>query len=92
LEHPISVGHYKNTGEILPNHFVEECKKADALLLAAIGLPDVCLPDEYRVHKIIILNRETRNMIATLPDLSPFGPPDSQPVVSALIVSPTPFG
>jgi len=32
------------------------------------------------VHKIIVFNRETRNMIATLPDLSPFGPPDSQPV------------
>jgi len=31
-------------------------------------------------------------MSATLPDLSPFGPPDSPLVVPAVIVSPTPFG
>ena len=35
------------------------------------------------VHKIISFNREARNIIGTLPNLSPFGPPDSQPVVSA---------
>lgn len=39
--------------------------------------------DIGHVHMIILFNRETRNMIATLTDRSPFGRPDSQPVVSA---------
>lgn len=37
--------HYRKTGEALPRDVLQSCLQADAVLLAAIGLPDVRKPD-----------------------------------------------
>ena len=58
-EHPLGVDYYKRTGEILPVELIEECKGSDAVLLAAIGLPDVRLPDgtEVQPHQVVGLRK-----------------------------------
>jgi len=58
-EHPLGAAHYKRTGEILPAELIEECKESDAVLLAAIGLPDVRLPDgtEVQPHQVVGLRK-----------------------------------
>jgi 3-isopropylmalate dehydrogenase len=58
-EHPLGAAFYRKTGEILPADLVEECKSADAVLLAAIGLPDVRLPDgtEVQPHQVVGLRK-----------------------------------
>jgi len=58
-EHPLGAAFYRKTGEILPADLVEECKNADAVLLAAIGLPDVRLPDgtEVQPHQVVGLRK-----------------------------------
>jgi 3-isopropylmalate dehydrogenase len=58
-EHPLGAAFYRKTGEILPVDLVEECKNADAVLLAAIGLPDVRLPDgtEVQPHQVVGLRK-----------------------------------
>ncbi len=58
-EHPLGVAHYKRTGEILPTELIKECKESDAVLLAAIGLPDVRLPDgtEVQPHQVVGLRK-----------------------------------
>lgn len=43
--HSAGAEHYRKTGELLPVKVLEECQAADAVLLAAIGLPDVRKPD-----------------------------------------------
>jgi 3-isopropylmalate dehydrogenase len=43
--HLAGASHYRRTGEALPAKVLEDCLRADAVLLAAIGLPDVRLPD-----------------------------------------------
>jgi len=59
IEHPLGAGYYKRTGEILPVELIEECQGADAVLLAAIGLPDVRLPDgtEVQPHQVVGLRK-----------------------------------
>jgi 3-isopropylmalate dehydrogenase len=42
--------HFRSHGEALPKHVLDECLKADAVLLAAIGLPDVRRPDGTEVQ------------------------------------------
>jgi len=66
-EHPLGVTHYKKTGEILPVELIEECKKADAVLLSAIGLPDIRLPDgtEVQPHQVVGL-RQALDLYAAL--------------------------
>jgi 3-isopropylmalate dehydrogenase len=66
-EHPLGVTHYKKTGEILPIELIEECKKADAVLLSAIGLPDIRLPDgtEVQPHQVVGL-RQALDLYAAL--------------------------
>lgn len=49
-EHPISARHYRQTGDILPPAMLEDCLQADAVLLAAFGLPDVRMPDGTEVQ------------------------------------------
>jgi 3-isopropylmalate dehydrogenase len=58
-EHPLGAGHYRATGEILPGSVVEDCRKSDAILLAAIGIPEVRLPDgtEVQPHMIVGLRK-----------------------------------
>ena len=43
--HQAGSGHYKRTGEAMPANVLEDCLQADAVFLAAIGLPEVRLPD-----------------------------------------------
>ncbi len=58
--YPIGAGHYKKTGELLPNQVVDGAKASDAILLSAIGLPEVRFPDgtEIQPHIIIGLRKE----------------------------------
>ena len=58
-EHPLGAAFYKKTGEILPTELIEECKRADAVLLSAIGLPDVRLVDgtEVQPHQVVGLRK-----------------------------------
>jgi 3-isopropylmalate dehydrogenase len=43
--HQAGSANYRRTGEALPAQVLEDCLRADAVFLAAIGLPDVRLPD-----------------------------------------------
>ena len=58
-EHPLGAANYKETGEILSEELIEECRQADAVLLSAIGLPDVRLPDgtEVQPHQVVGLRK-----------------------------------
>lgn len=42
--------HYRETGVALPESVLQSCRNADAVLLAAIGLPDVRKPDGTEVQ------------------------------------------
>ncbi len=42
--------HYRQTGVALPSEVLDQCLRADAVLLAAIGLPDVRRPDGTEVQ------------------------------------------
>jgi 3-isopropylmalate dehydrogenase len=44
-EAPAGAGHYRETGQSLPESTVKLCRDADAILLGACGLPDVRYPD-----------------------------------------------
>jgi 3-isopropylmalate dehydrogenase len=43
--HPAGAGYYRDTGKALPETTIEACRRADAILLAAMGLPEVRMPD-----------------------------------------------
>jgi 3-isopropylmalate dehydrogenase len=43
--HPAGAGHYRDHGEALPKATLDACRRADATLLAAMGLPSVRYPD-----------------------------------------------
>jgi len=44
-EYPAGAGHYRDTGVSLPGDTIAACQRADAILLAAMGLPEVRMPD-----------------------------------------------
>jgi 3-isopropylmalate dehydrogenase len=44
-EAPAGAGHYRDTGQSLPESTVTLCRDADAILLGACGLPEVRYPD-----------------------------------------------
>lgn len=48
-------GHYQRSGEALSQRVLDECLKADAVLLAAIGLPDVRLGDGTEVQPVMMV-------------------------------------
>ncbi len=48
--HEAGASHYRDTGVTLPDGVLTECVAADAVLLAAIGLPDVRNPDGTEVQ------------------------------------------
>jgi 3-isopropylmalate dehydrogenase len=54
-EHSLGAEHFRRTGEALPPAVVEECKQADAVLLAALGLPDVRMPDNTEVQPVMMV-------------------------------------
>lgn len=45
VEQPCGAGEYLRNGDPLPQATVDACRKADAVLLGAMGLPDVRWPD-----------------------------------------------
>ncbi len=49
-EHQAGAGHFRKTGVALPDDVLRACLAADAVLLAAIGLPDVRKPDGTEVQ------------------------------------------
>ncbi|MBI1310822.1 isocitrate/isopropylmalate dehydrogenase family protein, partial [bacterium] len=48
--HAAGAAHYRETGVTLPDPVLQACLDADAVLLAAIGLPDVRKPDGTEVQ------------------------------------------
>jgi 3-isopropylmalate dehydrogenase len=42
---PAGAGHYRDTGQSMPESTVKLCREADAILLGACGLPEVRYPD-----------------------------------------------
>ncbi len=52
--------HYRRTGEALPAKVLQACLDADAVLLCAVGLPDVRKPDGTEVQPdiMMVLRRE----------------------------------
>ena len=48
--HEAGTAHFRKTGEALPAAVIDDCLDADAVLLAAIGLPDVRRPDGTEVQ------------------------------------------
>jgi 3-isopropylmalate dehydrogenase len=48
--HAAGAAHYRATGVTLPTDVLEDCLQADAVLLSAIGLPDVRKPDGTEVQ------------------------------------------
>ncbi|MEQ1825669.1 MAG: isocitrate/isopropylmalate dehydrogenase family protein [Pirellula sp.] len=48
--HEAGAGHYRKHGIAIPDSVLADCLKADAVLLAAIGLPDVRKPDGTEVQ------------------------------------------
>jgi 3-isopropylmalate dehydrogenase len=44
-EAPAGAGYYRENGRSMPESTIELCRKADAILLGACGLPDVRYPD-----------------------------------------------
>ncbi len=58
---------YKRTGETLPKEVLNACLQADAVLLAAIGLPDVRKPDGTEVQPEMMMGlRRALNVYAAV--------------------------
>jgi 3-isopropylmalate dehydrogenase len=55
IAHDIGAARYARTGDTLPTSFLDECNSADAMLMAAIGLPDVRLEDGTEVQPRIVV-------------------------------------
>ena len=53
--HSAGAEHYRRHGEAIPAHVMEDCLQADAVLLAAIGLPDVRQPDGTEVQPTMMM-------------------------------------
>lgn len=47
---PAGAGHFRQTGTALPEQSMQRARQADAILLAAIGLPDVRYPDGTEIR------------------------------------------
>src|SRR5580704_14709096 len=46
---PAGAGHYRDTGQSLPESTIKLCRDADAILLGACGLPQVRYPDNTEI-------------------------------------------
>ena len=59
--------HYRRTGTTLPDDVLQDCLKADAVLLSAIGLPDVRKPDGTEVQPDMMVGlRRAMNLHAAV--------------------------
>ena len=54
---PAGAAHYAKTGEALPKASLETARRADAILLSAMGLPDVRYPDGTEISPQIDLRK-----------------------------------
>jgi 3-isopropylmalate dehydrogenase len=50
VRHPMGAAHFQASGEVLPPSVLDDCLQADAVFLAALGLPDVRRPDGTEVQ------------------------------------------
>lgn len=57
---PAGAAHYARTGESLPNASLDTADRADAILLSAMGLPDVRYPDGTEISPQIDLRKAFR--------------------------------
>jgi 3-isopropylmalate dehydrogenase len=65
--HEAGAKHYRQHGETMPARVLEECLAADAVLLAAIGLPDVRCPDGTEVQPVMMMGlRRALNLYAAV--------------------------
>ena len=53
--HVFGAAHYRDTGEALSPRVVEDCKAADAVLLGALGLPDVRTEDGIEIQPTMMM-------------------------------------
>lgn len=67
--HQAGAQHYRKSGEVLPREALEACRSADAVLLSAIGLPDVRNSDgtEVQPQMMMGLRRELDLFVAVRP-------------------------
>lgn len=49
VDAPAGAGHYRDTGDALPEQSLAIARSSDAILLSAIGLPDVRFPDATEI-------------------------------------------
>lgn len=52
---PAGAAHYRQTGVALPDETLRDCLAADAVLLSAIGLPDVRKPDNTEIQPDVMI-------------------------------------
>jgi len=65
--HEAGAEHYRRTGEAIPDSVMQACVDADAVLLAAIGLPDVRKPDGTEVQPDMMMGlRQTLGLYAAV--------------------------
>ena len=65
--HAAGAEHYRQQGEALPQEVLDDCLAADAVLLAAIGLPDVRQPDGTEVQPTMMMGlRQALNVYAAV--------------------------
>jgi len=57
VAHPAGAAHYALTGESLPATSLAAAKKADAILLSAMGMPDIRYPDGTEISPQIDLRK-----------------------------------
>jgi 3-isopropylmalate dehydrogenase len=57
---PGGAGHYRRTGAVLPEETFEACRRADAILHGAAGLPEVTYPDGTEVGNDLHLQLRSR--------------------------------
>ncbi len=54
-QYEAGAGHFRQHGEALPSAVLDACRAADAVFLAAIGLPDVRMPDGTEVQPVMMV-------------------------------------
>ncbi|ANK82275.1 MAG: 3-isopropylmalate dehydrogenase [Rhizobiales bacterium NRL2] len=90
-EHPAGAAHYRDHGEALPRATVEAVGRADATLLAAMGLPDVRYADNTEIvpqidlREIFGLYGGVRPIRAWLPDAVPLKDPRGRDIDFVLV-------
>jgi 3-isopropylmalate dehydrogenase len=67
VRHEAGAEHYRAHGVAIPDHVLKDCLQADAVLLAAIGLPDVRKPDGTEVQPDMMMGlRRTLGLYAAV--------------------------